>query len=135
MKLMYLFIFLLVGCSVKENYVNEDRAFGLYKRDWRGQVEYICLKKDYTYEYVSKEKGDVITESWEFEENSGRSAVTLYGFSSYSKVLNKYSESITQGVLVKYSHAKDAILLRFDADDHFRDFIRIDSISNNVPND
>jgi hypothetical protein len=126
----YLAIFLMIiilGCSVQEDYLIDRTVTGLYKRDFFDQVEYICLKKDSTYNYFVEDSLMVHGE-WDYTSRNQKSMIGLNGF-DYSLKLGKYTEYTGYSMPIKYSHAKDAVLLRMDADDHFKDFIRVDSIS------
>lgn len=122
-----------ISCSsVKEEYVNVNRTLGLYKRDYYNQQEFLCLNSDYTYEYFLMNRSVreiLIKGKWDFTLVKGKSMIGLNEF-NYSMPLRKYlKDNGGLTVPVKYSYAKKSILLRMDADDHFRDFVRIDSLS------
>jgi len=128
--------FFILGCSMKEEYVTEDRVLGLYKRDCYDQEEFLCVKADHTYEYFTK--GGSVPEilskgKWDFTLMNGKSIFGLDSF-NYSMPLKKYLKSGGHSMPVKYSHNRKAILLRMDADEYSRDFIRIDSASCEVKN-
>lgn len=124
---LLLVIVALTSCSVKEDYVEQNRTGGLYKRDYYDKVEYICLRKDSTYEYFTEDS--LLTRgNWDYSWENGKSIIGLDNF-DYSMASKKRTKYSIFSMTVKYSHAKKAVLLRTNPDDHFMDFVRIDSTS------
>jgi hypothetical protein len=132
-NIIALLIFLcLFGCDLKEHSVSKDQAFGRYKRNYGRTNEYLCLKKDMSYSYWVEEDDDNVVKTiseWEFDEDNGESRIFLRKF-DYMVELEKYSITPTSfSAPILFSEAKNAIVIRMDPDDHFRDFTRIDSTS------
>lgn len=119
-------LLVIIGCSAKENYVAEERVFGLYERQYYNVKEFICLSNDFSYEYYTSDS-TLNTGSWEYRKLNNKSMIGLNDL-SYSMALEKHTTYSRVSVPVKYSKAKKAVLLRMNPDDHFQDFVRVDSI-------
>lgn len=130
--LLLMLTFLISGCTMKEEYVTEDRVLGLYKRDCYEEEEFLCVKADHTYEYFIKSgSGSKVLSKgkWDFTLMNGKSIFGLDSF-NYSMPLKKYLKSSGgHSMPVKYSHKRKAVLLRMDADEYSKDFVKIDSTS------
>ncbi len=129
-NLAILLIIIITSCSVKEDYVDGDRIQGLYRRDYYDKIEYICIKNDLTYEYFT-EDSIVNKGTWDYTWSNGVSMIGLNDF-NYNMVLKKNSNYSSYTMPIKYSHMKNAVLLRMNPDDYFMDFVRIDSTSCNI---
>lgn len=122
-----LLLIVTMSCSIKEDYIEENRSVGLYIREFYDTVEYICLKEDSTYEYFT-EDSILASGIWHYARHDGKSNIELNDF-DYSMALKKKTKYSSYSIPIKYSHAKSAVLLRMNADDHFMDFVRVDSSS------
>jgi hypothetical protein len=130
-KLILITLVMEISCSIKETSVSESMIYGLYKRDYYDTVEYLCLKKNNSYTYFIIENNQtktLTTNKWNFELQNDDSRIFLKEF-DYSMVLKKYKKNAGGiSTVILYSHPKKSVIIRM-SEDHFKDFIRIDSIS------
>ena len=121
----------MIACSVNEENVAESESFGLYKRDRYSVVEYICLEKNKSYSYFTKEKNELklrTTNKWNFALQDRESRILLSKF-DYFISSRKYAKTpFGMSTSILFSYAKKTVVIRMDSDDHFQDFIKVDSV-------
>jgi hypothetical protein len=122
-QLLLVLGYLLMTCSSKEEPINMNNAFGLYKRERQNSIEYLCLGRDQNYTFYSVENGERkshLTAKWNLDIVDQESRIGLNNF-----------ENIGISSPILYSHAKKVVVIRMDVDDSSQDFIKIDNACSN----
>jgi hypothetical protein len=107
-------------------------AYSCMNMIWSGMCgNQICIDENKNYTYYIKEDGQLkslTSNVWDFDLKNGESRIGLNKFDYWigSKKYIKVPYYIS--ALVLYSHAKRSIIIRMDADDHFQDFVKVDSL-------
>src|SRR5258706_14684845 len=113
-------IFLLTSCAAHDKPINEDSVCGLYKRDYRGKVDYVCIKRDKSYSHfveVNGNKKTLTEDKWNFNLSQVESRIGLSNFEKYGMSAPIVFCDIKNSVVIKMGNS------------HFEDFIKIDSTS------